>query len=329
MEVAAPRQTAPAAPPHAPEAGWARRLLGPFYVTGVFWFWFHRLGVRVIPEWALGSFVNVFTSFFFLTLRNIRAAIAENLEPVLGPCGWWERQRRIFRTIRTFAWCLSERYERLSTDHSFDVQGEGMEPWETLKASGEGFILVTAHIGAWEVGSMLASAGDSRRVHVVREAETDPRAQRFISELIRGAAGDFYVTHFAEDPQLGMTLLDALRDGEIVALQGDRPRAGGRKAVVTLFGRPFALPIGPVVLARTAGVPILPVFIFREGRLRYRCSIRQPIRVAQTTDRQADLETAAQRFAAELQSAIAHRPHQWFCFGRAWRGAAPSGLRAR
>jgi lauroyl/myristoyl acyltransferase len=319
MEVVAPRESAPPAPPHAPQAGWARRLLGPFYVTGVFWFRFHRFGVRVLPEWGLRLCLLFFTSFFFIVLRNIRAAVADNLEPVLGPCGWWERQRRIYRTLETFAWCLSERYERLSTAHHFDVQGDGREHWEALKASGQGFLLVTAHIGAWEVGSMLASSEDSRRVHVVREAETDPRAQRFISELIKDAAGDYYVTHFAEDPQLGMELLDALRQGEIVALQGDRPRTGGRSAEVRLFGRILPMPIGPAVLARAAGVPILPVFVFREGRLRYRCSIRPPIQVAQTADRTADLDAAVHRFAQELEAAISHRPHQWFCFGKAWR----------
>jgi lauroyl/myristoyl acyltransferase len=320
MEAVAAREAAQSVPPHAPRAGWARRLLGPFYVTGVFWFRFHRLGVRILPDWGLRLITVLFTSFFFVVLRNIRAAIAENLEPVLGPCGWRERQRRIFRTIWTFAWCLSERYERLSTERRFDVQGDGREHWEALKASGEGFILVTAHIGAWEVGSMLASSEDTRRVHVVREAETDPRAQRFISELIRGAGGDFYTTHFAEDPQLGVALLDALRQGEIVALQGDRPRTGGRKVEVDLFGHPFAMPIGPAVLARSSGAPILPVFVFREGRLRYRCSIRPPILVPQTADRTADLDNAVRRFAGELESAISSRPHQWFCFGKAWRG---------
>lgn len=319
MEVVAPRESAPSAPPHAPEAGLIRRLLGPFYVTGVFWFRLHRWGVSHLPQWAIGTAIFLFTSFFFVALRNIRAAVADNLVPVLGPCGWWERQRRIFRTLWTFAWCLSERYERLSTDRRFDVAADGLDHWDALTASGKGFILVTAHIGAWEVGSMRPSSQEARKVHVVREAETDPRAQRFISDLIRHAAGDLYVTHFAEDPQLGMELLDALRAGEIVALQGDRPRSGGRKAEATLFGRPFPLPIGPAVLARTAEVPVLPVFVFREGRLRYRCSIREPLRVAQTADRNADLEAAAQRFAVELEAAIAHRPHQWFCFRRVWR----------
>ena len=318
MEVLATRASAGDLPPHAPQAGWIRRLLGPFYVTGVFWFRIHRFGVRILPSWALGFFMVLFTSFFFVALRNIRAALAANLEAVLGPCGWWQRQARIFRSMWTFAWCLSERYERLSTRRRFLVSAEGLESWRELSASGQGFLLVTAHLGAWEMGSLLPAHQEQRKIHVVREAETDPRAQRFIAELIRGAAGELYTTHFAEDPCLGMELLDALRQGEIVALQGDRPRAGGRTAQVSLFGRSFGIPVGPAALARAAGVPLLPVFVFREGRLRYRCSIRQPIEVPHTADRYADVTQAAQRFAAELEAAIAHRPYQWFCFRKLW-----------
>lgn len=310
-------------PPHAPEAGWTRRLLGPFHVTGVFWFRLHRFGVTALPVWAIGATIALFTTFFWFVLRRIRTAIAENLEVVLGPCGWWERQRRIYRTFHKFAWCLSERYERLSTERVFSVEAEGPEDWRETTGNGDrgqGCILVTAHLGAWEVGSMLASSRDRRRIHVVREAETDPRAQQFIENLIRRRGGELYVTHFAEDPQLGMDLLDALREGEIVALQGDRPRSGGRTEEVSLFGRAFHLPVGPAALARAAGVPIVPVFVFREGRLSYRCVIRPAIHVAQSADRRRDVGDALQRFTADLEAAIRRDPHQWFCFRSLWPG---------
>ena len=310
MSVALPREN----PPHAPEGGWSRRLLGPFHVTGVFWFRLHQLGITILPAWALGGLIDVFSTFFWIALRKIRAAIASNLEAVLGPCGWWERQRRIHRTFHTFAWCLSERYERLSTDRVFTIEAEGVEAWQELVGKPGGFILVTAHLGAWEVGSMLPSSREGRRVHVVREPETDPRAQRFIEGLIRRGGGDLYTTHFAEDPRLGV----ALRRGEIVALQGDRPRSGGRTVEASLFGRPFALPVGPAALARAAGVPIVPVFVLREGRLRYRCLLRPALHVAQSGDRQRDLQEALAGFAADLETVIRREPYQWFCFRRLW-----------
>ena len=70
-------------PPHAPEGGWSRRLLGPFHVTGVFWFRPPQLGIAVLPGWALGGLIALFSTFFWIVLRKIRAAIASNLEAVL------------------------------------------------------------------------------------------------------------------------------------------------------------------------------------------------------------------------------------------------------
>jgi KDO2-lipid IV(A) lauroyltransferase len=116
----------------------------------------------------------------------------------------------------------------------------------------------------------------------------------------------------------GMELLDALRRGDIVAMQGDRPRAGGRSIDATLFGRPFPLPPGPAALARTADAPLLPVFVLREGRRRYRVVFRPPIHVPRTGDRAADLTATMRQVAAEIEWAIRRAPHQWFCFRRLW-----------
>ena len=318
LSAAPAASTASVTPPHAPVAGRVRRLLGPFYVTGVFWFRLHGGGVRIVPSWLLGSAVLLFTSFFFFALRNIRAAVASNLEAVLGPCGWLERQRRIWRTLRTFAWCLTERYERLATERTFQVEPEGLEIWRRAVGEGRGVVLVTAHIGSWEAGSMAPAARDGVTVHVVREGETDPRAQAYIAELIGRRSGERYRTHFAEDPRLGVDLLDALRHGEVVALQGDRPRAGGRAAEAELFGRPFPMPVGPAALARAAGAPLVPVFVFREGRRRYRCVFRDPVELPEEGDRRASLDAALARFAADLEWAIRRAPHQWFCFRKVW-----------
>lgn len=315
------------APPHAPEEGWGSRLLGPVRVTGVLWFRLHRFGVRWVPEWALGAAIFLSTAVFSIALRNIRRALASNLEAVLGPCGFAERERRIFRTLHQYAWCLSERYERLTSAPPVAVELDDPERWRRVlaesAAAGRGLILVTGHIGSWEVGSALAGESERRAVHVVREEETDPRAQEFIAGLLAERMGPGYHTHFATaaDPALSMTLLGALRRGEVVALQADRPRRGGKTLHLDLFGRPYDFPAGPLVLARSSGVPLLPVFVYREGRLAYRIVVEEPVEVPQTADRAADLAAAGRRVAAAVEAAIRRRPHQWFCFGRLWPAA--------
>ena len=306
-------------PPHAPERGWSWRFLGPFHVTGVFWTRLHRLIVVSVPSsllWIPGGF---FATFFFLCLLDLRAVVAANLEVVLGPCGFLERQARIYRTIWSFGWCLNERVERLATRRRFRVETEAIEHWNEATREGGGLILVTAHLGNFEVGSMLPAQVGGRRVHLVREPEVDAEGQAFLEDVLDGFAQEGYRMHFqSADPLQGIELLDALRRGEIVAVQGDRPRAGGRSIEATLFGRPFPLPPGPAALARAAGVPLLPVFVFREGRRRYRVIFRPPIRPSVAADAAADRAATMRRVAVEIEWAIRRAPHQWFCFRRLW-----------
>ena len=312
---AAPRPAGDA--PHAPERGRLARLLGPFHVTGVFWFRFHGWGARR-PEWLKRLLLPLFVGFFHLTLRRIRRAIAANLEPILGPCGPLERERRIWRTLHSRAWSLTERYERLETDLPFEVEVDNRAVWERLAGGDRGLLLVTGHVGNWELASALPASEEGRAIHVVREEELDPRAQRFVAGRL-AAMGPGYTTHFAAgDPLLGLTLREALERGEIVALQGDRPRSGGGTVQARLFGRRYALPVGPLALARQAGVPLLPAFVYRLGRRRYRVLFDEPVVVARTRDRERDVAEGARVLAGVLERAVRRDPYQWYVFREVW-----------
>jgi len=303
----------------APELGISSRILGAFHVTGVFWYRFPLWGVRVAPRWLISICLPLFTTFFFLFLRKIRKAVSENLVVVLGKCNWWEKQRRIYRTFWQFAWSHNERYENLLGKEQFYVRSQNIEAWEKISSSKQGFILLTGHIGNWEMGSIKLLTLGNRHIHVVREQELDPRAQKFTENLFREKMGPSYITHFGMgDLRLGKILLEALNQGDLVALQGDRPRRGGQSIAVRMFGHPFEIPKGPFVLARIAQVPILPVFVFREKRFHYTAFLHDPFFVACTSEKNKDLSSGAKHMAKIIETAIWDRPHQWFCFRKLW-----------
>ncbi len=313
-----PPDVALPSPRHAPVRGFSHRILGRFHVTGVFWYRLHYLGARILSPLGMRVVILVFTSFFFVVLSRIRRAVADNLTPVLGPATVWERGRRAFRTMLAFAECQTDRYRRAARPDEVRFTLDGEEHWHAATSGGRGAVMVTAHIGAWDLGAQLGAAEGRRRVHMVREEEMDPRAQAFVRE-IAGRGGDDFITHFAtDDMRLGLQLRDALAAGDIVALQGDRPRRGGRTVPVTLFGRPMDLPAGPAALARTAGVPLVPVFNFRDGLLRTRTVVRPPITVSTSGARDADVADATRRLALDIEWAIRERPYQWFCFRSLW-----------
>ena len=317
-----------AAQPHAPQVSWLRRVLGPFYVTGVFWYWLPTVAPRLLPGWAFVPTEAFFGTAFTFFLHNIRRAIRYNLPAVLGPCGFWAGQMRTLRIIVNFSMCFGDRYERLVRAHRFRVVVEGREIWEEASRSGRGIILVTAHIGAWDAMSQLAPSDLARDVHVVREEEIDPASQAFIRRLVQQGDPNCH-THFANgDPGLGLRLKQALERGDLVALQGDRPRVGSRSVVASLFGRSMDLPVGPAVLARLTGAELLPVFCFRERHYLYRIVFRPAVRVRSDLGRGQAEEAATRALGREIEWAIRHRPYQWFALGRVWHpersGAAPA-----
>jgi KDO2-lipid IV(A) lauroyltransferase len=221
--------------------------------------------------------------------------------------------------MHLFAWCLTERYESLCAGVEMAFTTAGEEHWHAAVAAPGGFILATAHMGNWELGAAVGSDHGGRRVHLVREEEGDPQAQEYIRGLIQERFGDRYVTHFATaDPALGLRLRSALQEGDIVALQSDRPRSGGTSIRTSLFGRPFELPRGLLALARTTGVPILPAFTLRTGRRRYEIRFAPAVTVGGAGDRLAAETAAAGQLARTLEDAIRRHPHQWFCFYRLW-----------
>ncbi len=303
---------------HAPELGLTHRLLGRFHVTGIFWYRLHYWASIHLPRWFQRGGLVVFTAVFWLSMGRIRRAVAANLEPVLGPAGQWTGWRRAYRTLRTFADCLTERYQRMGAHGQMQFGIEGLPFWREATGGGRGAVLVTAHLGPWETSTYLGAEEERRVVHIVREQEIDPRAQAFISSLVERGS-DHVVTHFVgDDPRLILELAEALRRGELVALQGDRPRAGGRTITARIFGKPMPLPVGPAALARIADVPLLPVFSFRDGYRAGRTIVRPPVMVARTADRDADHAAAVNRLAAEIEWAIRERPYQWFCFRKLW-----------
>jgi len=310
--------TAAEAAPQGPEFGAMRRRLGRFYFTGVFWYRFQHWAAGWCPYPLVALSVYFFGTLFFLLLGGVRRSLRENHALVDPSASWWARTWRAYRTVITLSWCLAERYRQFHARTAPEFRFVGVANWEAARQDGRGFILVTSHIGGWELGSAVpSSVGDRPIVHVVREPEADPVAQAFVLEQVERLGDGRFRTHFAGtegEQELSLELYRALRDGEIVALQGDRPRQGGHVVRVPFLGSEVSLPPGPAQLARLAGAPLLPVFTFRDGFGRYQVNLREPIQVARTRDRLADVREATERLAAEIEWAIRERPTQWFCF---------------
>ncbi|MBI2467970.1 MAG: lysophospholipid acyltransferase family protein [Candidatus Rokubacteria bacterium] len=114
-------------------------------------------------------------------------------------------------------------------------------------------------------------------------------------------------------PTVSVELVAALRRGEIVAMQGDRALGSRGDILVPFFGRPAPFPMGPFLLARAAGVAVVPAFCLLGPDYRYAVTAGDPLTV-----RAGGEAEAVRAWVALLEDVVRRHPTQWFNFFDVW-----------
>ena len=166
-------------------------------------------------------------------------------------------------------------------------------------------------MGSYDLGAHLFAEVSGRRIVMVRAPEVDPQTRQFEEERL---PGEIEIQFNTDGGALALDLLHALREGAIVAIQGDRMAGAISGLPATLFGKAVQVPAGPFALAMTARVPIYPIFVVRRGWRRYRLRAATPIEIVRSRDRDADFAAAASLWTATLEQVIRDAWQQWFEF---------------
>jgi len=266
----------------------------------------------------------VTTTVCLSLMRDERRAVACNQKRILGARGW-RLALAVWRQFYSFSRFMASYCDLLVPEHA-QIQERlsvGREDENRLRAAldrGRGVVVLTAHIGNWEVGAHhLARFGVP--INMVMQPNRMSAAERWL--MRRRERAGVRVIRIGTNPTAMLAMREALRRGEIVAAQGDRAPSE-RSLDVTLFGGGFRVPIGPFLLARLNEAPIVPAFVIQDGWWRSRAEIGAPILVAASGDQTAALAAAASRYAEVLEQIIRRHPDQWFTFYDAW-GETPGG----
>ena len=188
---------------------------------------------------------------------------------------------------------------------------EGQENYFAARAHHKGAIVVTAHMGSFEVG-MAALRQYESKLHVVFRRDAYGKFEQTRSEL-RKRLG---VNEVCVDDGLSVwvRLRDALRNDEVVLVQGDRVMPGQRGRKMAFMGGHMMLPTGPAKLALASGAPIVPIFSIRRPDGMVRLFVETPIWVASDDD----IDKALATFAQILERYLRAYPDQWLMIQRAW-----------
>lgn len=290
---------------------WLQRFL----VKGVFWRQFLRWAVLNVPMW-LEPIVIGFWSLFFLLWGPGRRGVMRNLTAIKPGSTAPANFLRTYRVFWNYAWTITDnvRFREMHTIPDWDLVG--VEEYEQMRSHEGGAIMLTAHMGSYDLGARLFSETSHRHITIVRAPETDPQTRAYEERFLDRAGREAFRVEFnTKSSDLVLDLLHALQGGEIIAIQGDRVTPGITTIPTTMFGRSMLVPAGPFALAMTARVPIFPVFVVRIGRRHYRLLNCSPIEVPRRgRNRDEDFAIAVEAWVRELENVIRGCWYQWFTF---------------
>jgi len=181
---------------------------------------------------------------------------------------------------------------------------------EELKI-GNGVIVISAHLGNWELGGMgMAAAG--YRVLVAALEHKDSRVNDFFIKQ-RTMQG----VEVATLKNAGKKCWEALKANKFVALVADRDFSGTGIAV-KFFGKDTLIPKGPAVFSRRNKTAIVPAFVIRQPDDRFKLIFEPPIKPIITNNEENDIKEMAQRYADAIEGYVRRYPTQWLVFREFW-----------
>jgi KDO2-lipid IV(A) lauroyltransferase len=187
----------------------------------------------------------------------------------------------------------------------------GLEPLERVLAAGRGAVIVTGHLGNWEIG---AAALVARGIPIdgFAQMQRNPLVNRAILEA-RARLG---LRVFDRRGAIRRSL-EALREGRVPGFVADQDarRAG---VFVPFFGRLASTSRGPALVAIRAGVPLFVGIALRRPDGRYDVRVEE-VESDRGGPRDAAIERLTAAFTARLEAAVREAPAQYFWLHRRWK----------
>jgi len=254
-------------------------------------------------------------AFFFS--RKMRDSTDANARRVFGDAADASRRRQfglaVVGSFYDFIYDIGRSVRQTPEQLAARIESaDGVEQYRAARREGRGAILVTAHMGSFEVG-LVALAREEPRIHVVFKRDAFDQFERLRAALRRR----LNVAEAAVDDGMPMwlRLRAALQANEVVAIQGDRVMPGQKGLAVPLLGGHVLLPTGPFKLALASGAPVVPIFSVRTGTGCVRIFLEPVIRVGSDPDA---IDRAVREFAGVLAKYVARHGEQWLVLDKAF-----------
>jgi KDO2-lipid IV(A) lauroyltransferase len=189
---------------------------------------------------------------------------------------------------------------------------KGQEYLEEARALGKGVLVVSCHMGSYEVCAAIWSATLAPVSFFAEELEP-----RELFEWYRDTRARLGISVLTLDHGGIRKVLQALRDEEMVITAIDRDITGTGH-MMPFFGKPAPIPLGPAAIALRLGTPLLPVCVYRLPDDSYMAEGTPLVYAESTGDARADQVRATEQVLRQIERFIQQHPEQWHVPHRIW-----------
>ena len=252
---------------------------------------------------------------------RLRRVGVRNLEMALPELSSKARKKILKRVYLHLGWQLVEfcRMARYTPENTRDwMRTEGLEHYLAAQARGKGVLIITGHLGAWELSAFYHSLMGHPMGMIVRNLD-NRRLDEYVNG-IRSMHGNFVISK----DDFGRGLLKAIHTGGTVGILMDTNMTPPQGEFVKFFGIDACTGTGLAHIARQTGAAVLPGFMFWEpGERRYVLRFGPEVEMPRTADRAADILEGTRRATAAIESWIRRYPDQWLWIHRRWKTRPP------
>ena len=268
---------------------------------------------RVLPLWLLYGVMALVVPFYMLFSRKGYQAMYRFFRNHFG-YGPLKSFCKVYANHFRFGQIILDRFG-VYAGKKYHFEVDGLSLMETLEARPEGFLMLSSHVGNYEMAGYSLKPKTKKLNALVFDGETATvmeNRQRVMSQ------NNVSMIAVREDLSHLFALNSALENGEIVSMPADRI-FGSQKAVeCQFFGETARFPLGGFAMAVQKGVSVLAVFVMKEGMKKYHLYVRK-ITCDQEANKREQMSQLAQSFASQLEDVVRRYPTQWFNYFDFWK----------
>lgn len=279
--------------------------------------WMHRWLIRLLRHIDV-RILYVFTAVFIipicLLLNPSRGIAYRYFRRHIG-CGRLKAAWKTYVGHCLFGTTVIDKFAMYAGKH-FHMEVEGYESFSSLAAAKEGFVMLSSHIGNYEIAGYTLTSKEKRLNALVYAGEKasvmQNRSKMFEGRNTRMIAIRPDMSHLFE--------IDlALQGGEIVSMPADRI-VGSQKCIeLDFLAGKAKFPLGPFAVATGRSLDVLAVSVMKVSSRGYKIYVT-PLPYDKEASRQQQIRQLAEAYVAELERRVMQYPAQWYNYFEFWTG---------